>query len=63
VKYGGLSAAQAWQAETAWENLIRDYLLLSPRSEWIRTTHASHFIHTAEPALVLNAVQNTVAQL
>jgi pimeloyl-ACP methyl ester carboxylesterase len=63
VKYGGLSIAQAWQAENAWETLIRDYLSLSPHSEWITTTHASHFIHTTEPELVLNAVQNTVAQL
>jgi pimeloyl-ACP methyl ester carboxylesterase len=63
VKYGGLSTEQAWQAEKVWESLIREYLTLSPRSEWIATTHASHFIHTAEPQLVLNAVQNTVAQL
>jgi hypothetical protein len=61
VKYGGLSVAQAWQAENAWEGMIRDYLPLSPRSEWITTTHASHFIHINEPELVLNVVQNTAA--
>ena len=63
VKYGGLSIEQAWQAEDVWKSLIQEYLALSPRSEWITTTHASHFIHTAEPELVLNAVLHTVAQL
>jgi pimeloyl-ACP methyl ester carboxylesterase len=63
VKYGGLPIDQAWQAEKVWENLIREYLTLSPRSEWITTMHASHFIHTAEPELVLRAVQNIMAQL
>jgi pimeloyl-ACP methyl ester carboxylesterase len=63
VKYGGLSTDQAWQAEKTWESLIRDYMALSPHSEWITTSQASHFIHTTEPGLVLNAVQNTVAEL
>ena len=53
VKYGGLSVEQAWQAENVWESLIREYLTLSPRSEWITTTHASHFIHTQEPERVM----------
>jgi pimeloyl-ACP methyl ester carboxylesterase len=63
VKYGGLPSEQAWQAEHAWESLIRDYLPLSPRSEWITTTRSSHFIHIAEPELVVNVARETVAQL
>ncbi len=62
VKYGGLSTEQAWQAEHAWESLIRDYMALSPCSEWIATMHASHFIHTDEPELVLNVVQKLLAE-
>jgi pimeloyl-ACP methyl ester carboxylesterase len=57
VKYGGLSDDQAWQVEKLWESLIREYLTLSPCSEWIATTHASHFIHTDEPELVSNVVK------
>jgi pimeloyl-ACP methyl ester carboxylesterase len=63
VKYGGLSIEQAWQAENAWESLIREYLVLSPRSEWITTTHASHFIHTAEPEVVLNTAKKLLAEM
>ena len=62
VKYGGLSSEQAWQAERTWESLIRDYLPLSPRSEWITTSHASHFIHIAEPELVSNVVQRLLTE-
>lgn len=63
VKYGGLSVEQAWQAENVWEGLIREYLRLSPRSEWITTTHAGHFIHTEEPERVLNTARELLAQL
>jgi pimeloyl-ACP methyl ester carboxylesterase len=63
VKYGGLPAEQAWQAERAWESLIRDYMALSPHSEWISTTHASHFIHTVEPDIVLSTVQKLRAEM
>ncbi len=62
VKYGGLSLEQAWQVENLWEELIRDYLPLSPRSEWITTTHASHFIHTDEPEVVVKAVLDIIGQ-
>lgn len=62
VKYGGLSSDQAWQVEKLWESLIREYLTLSPRSEWIATTHASHFIHTAELDLVLDIAQKVLAE-
>jgi hypothetical protein len=57
VKYGGLSVAQAWQVEKVWKSLIREYLTLSPRSEWITTIHASHFIHTDEPERVLTTAR------
>ena len=63
VKYGGLSIEQAWLAENAWESLIREYLTLSPYSEWISTTRASHFIHMDEPELLMSVVQNTLTQL
>jgi pimeloyl-ACP methyl ester carboxylesterase len=63
VKYGGLSGDQAWQVEKLWESLIREYLTLSPHSEWIATTHASHFIHTDEPGLVLNIVQKLLTEI
>jgi hypothetical protein len=62
VKYGGLSNDQAWQVEKLWESLIREYLTLSPRSEWIATTHASHFIHTDEPELVINVVKELLTE-
>jgi pimeloyl-ACP methyl ester carboxylesterase len=63
VKYGGLPSEQAWQAERVWESLIRDYLALSPSSEWITAAHASHFIHTDEPELLLNVVQKLLAEI
>ncbi len=63
MKYGGLSSDQAWQMEKLWESLIREYMTLSPRSAWITTTHASHFIHTDEPELVLSVAQNILAQI
>jgi pimeloyl-ACP methyl ester carboxylesterase len=63
VKYGGLSNEQAWQAEHTWENLIRDYLPLSPRSAWIATTHASHFIHTTEVEIVLDTTRQLLAEV
>jgi hypothetical protein len=63
VKYGGLSVEQAQQVDQLWEELIREYLTLSPRSEWITTTHASHSIHTTEPELLLSVVQTMLAQL
>ena len=63
VKYGGLTNEQAWQAERVWESLIRDYLALSPRSEWITTTHASHFIHTDEPELVLKVTKELLMEI
>jgi pimeloyl-ACP methyl ester carboxylesterase len=62
VKYGGLSNEQAWQAERAWESLIRDYMTLSPHSEWISTTHSSHFIHTIEPEIVLDVTRQLLAE-
>jgi hypothetical protein len=62
VKYGGLSSEQARQVERMWESLIRDYLPLSPHSEWITTTHASHFIHTDEPELVMNVVKELLTE-
>jgi pimeloyl-ACP methyl ester carboxylesterase len=43
--------------------LIRGYLPLSPRSEWIMTTHASHFIHTDEPELVLSIAQRLLTEI
>ncbi len=61
IKYGGLSSEQAWQMEKIWESLIREYLTLSPGSEWIATTHASHFIHTDEPEFVLSTAQKLLA--
>jgi pimeloyl-ACP methyl ester carboxylesterase len=61
VKYGGLSTDQAWQAEKVWEGLIRDYMTLSPHSEWISTTHASHFIHTIEPEVVMKTARELLA--
>jgi pimeloyl-ACP methyl ester carboxylesterase len=63
IKYGGLSSDQAWQVERLWESLIREYLTLSPRSEWIATTRASHFIHMDEPELVLNAAQRLLTEI
>lgn len=63
VKYGGLSSEQAWQAEHTWESLIRDYLPLSPRSEWITTAHASHFIHTTESDVVLSTAKKLLAEI
>ncbi|CAG0937076.1 4,5:9,10-diseco-3-hydroxy-5,9, 17-trioxoandrosta-1(10),2-diene-4-oate hydrolase [Thermoflexales bacterium] len=63
VKYGGLSNDQAWQVENLWEKLLREYLTLSPDSEWITTTQASHFIHMDEPELVLNVVKKLLAEI
>ncbi len=63
MKYGGLSSEQAWQMEKLWESLIREYLTLSPRSEWISTTHASHFVHTDQPELVLEVVKKLLAEI
>jgi pimeloyl-ACP methyl ester carboxylesterase len=63
VKYGGLSIEQAWQAENVWESLVREYLTLSPCSQWIATTHASHYIHMEESELLMSVMQNTRAQL
>jgi pimeloyl-ACP methyl ester carboxylesterase len=63
VKYGGLSSEQAWQAECVWESMIRDYMSLSPHSEWITTTRASHFIHTTEPEVVLRTAQKLLAEV
>jgi pimeloyl-ACP methyl ester carboxylesterase len=63
VKYGGLSIEQAWQVERTWESLIRDYAQLSPRSEWITATHASHFIHTDEPDLVVSVVKELLTEI
>jgi len=63
IKYGGSSNDQAWQMEKLWERFIREYLTLSPRSEWITTTHASHFIHTDEPELVLNVMKELLKEI
>ena len=63
VKYGGLSTDQAWQVDNLWESLIRDYLPLSPSSEWITTTRASHFIHMDEPERVMNVVKKLLAEI
>ena len=63
VKYGGMSIEQSWQAEKVWESLIREYLTLQPRSEWITTTHASHFIHTQEPERVMITARDLLTKV
>jgi pimeloyl-ACP methyl ester carboxylesterase len=61
VKYGGLSASEAAQVDHLWEELIRDYLTLSPKSEWIPCPGCSHYIHLGRPDLVIEAIRKVMA--
>jgi pimeloyl-ACP methyl ester carboxylesterase len=61
VKYGGLSTSDATQVDHLWEELIREYLTLSPKSEWIPCPGCSHYIHLGRPYLVIAAIRNVIA--
>lgn len=60
IKYGGLTSSEAAQVDHLWEEIIRDYLTLSPKSEWIACPKCSHYIHLDRPDIVVEAIRNMV---
>lgn len=60
IKYGGLNDDEARQVENLWETLIKEYLELSPQSEWVEAPGSSHFIQFDCPALLIDKVLELV---
>jgi len=60
VKYGGLKVEDASKVEKLWEELVKEYLKLSPRSEWIVAAGSNHFVHLQAHDLVVNTVLDLV---
>lgn len=56
----GIPEKEAVAIETLWEALIREFLELSPRSEWVVAKHSGHMLHIDEPELVVESVKELV---
>jgi pimeloyl-ACP methyl ester carboxylesterase len=61
VKYGGFSVEDATKVEAIWEQLTREYLELSPDSQWVGAEHSSHFIPQESPILVATTIREMLA--
>jgi len=53
MQFGLLQREDADEVELIWEQLVRAYLRLSPKSEWIVAQDCGHYIHLERPELVL----------
>ena len=62
MKYGGLEKPQALAVEQLWESLVREYVKLSPNSQWSGTTRSSHFVHMDEPQRIVDAVRQRLTE-
>jgi len=60
MQYGMLQREDADEVELIWEQLVRAYLRLSPRSEWIVAQDCGHFIHLERPELVISEVNEMI---
>lgn len=58
-KYG-IPENEALAIEALWETLIREFLELSPKSEWAVAKHSGHMLHIDEPELVVESVKGLV---
>jgi pimeloyl-ACP methyl ester carboxylesterase len=56
-----LSRDDATRVENLWQELVREYLTLSPESEWVEA-NSSHFVHLDVPEVVVEAVNALVAR-
>jgi len=56
----GIPEKEAVAIETLWETLIREFLELSPKSEWVTAKHSGHMLHVDEPELVVESVKGLV---
>lgn len=55
MRYGGLAQADAEQVDQVWEDLVREYLTLSPDARWI-AARGSHFLHMSDPEALIAAL-------
>jgi pimeloyl-ACP methyl ester carboxylesterase len=63
VQYGRLRREEAEKVEELWEELVREYLTLSPKSRWIEAEGSGHFIHLQSPDLVVRTVLDLIGEL
>ncbi|MEK6756903.1 MAG: alpha/beta hydrolase [Bacteroidota bacterium] len=63
MEYGGIKRDEAEKVEALWEELVREYLTLSPKSEWITAEGSGHFIHLQSPDLVVRTVLDVIGEL
>jgi pimeloyl-ACP methyl ester carboxylesterase len=63
VQYGRLRREEAEKVEALWEELVREYLTLSPKSRWIEAEGSGHFIHLQSPDLVVRTVLSLIGEL
>jgi pimeloyl-ACP methyl ester carboxylesterase len=63
VQYGRLRREEAEKVEALWEELVREYLTLSPKSRWVAAEGSGHFIHLQSPDLVVRTVLDLLGEL
>lgn len=60
VKHGGLEVEDARKVEMLWEELAKEHLKLSSKSEWIVATGSNHHIHLQAHDLVVTTILDLV---
>lgn len=60
IRYGGLAQADAERVDQVWEELVREYLTLSPDAQWI-PARGSHFLHMGDPDALIAALDDVTA--
>lgn len=63
VQFGRLRREEAEKVEELWEELVREYLILSPKSRWIEAEGSGHLIHLQSPDLVVRTVLDLIGEL
>lgn len=57
IKFGGNSREFAMKIESIWQEIMKDYLGYSKKSQWIQATKSTHYIHLQEPKLIVDALE------
>ncbi len=63
MRHKGLQRDDAEEVEQIWQQLVRAYLRLTPRSEWIVAPESGHYIHLDQPELVIDEIRLLVLAL
>jgi pimeloyl-ACP methyl ester carboxylesterase len=62
IRYGDLSREEADQVEHLWQELLRAQASLSPAGKVIQADTGSHYIHLAQPDLVVRTILEVVQE-